>query len=125
MNYASHLPTASLAPQPIPPPSRSQLHIPCLVSNLYPITHQCTNIQTENHHSPLGYRCIAYMHAAGIKRVFWTNATGQWEGGKVRDFIDQMDRPVVSVADDGDTAAAAAVYVTKAEVVLMKGLQRY
>lgn len=66
------------------------------------------------------------MHAAGIKRVFWTNAAGQWEGGKVRDFIDWMDRPVVSVAADDDAAAAAAaVYVTKAEVVLMKGLQRY
>ncbi|KAL9012020.1 MAG: hypothetical protein Q9173_003182 [Seirophora scorigena] len=33
------------------------------------------------------YRCISYMHSAGIKRVFWTNKDGQWEGGKVAERL--------------------------------------
>ena len=58
------------------------------------------------------------MHAAGIKRVFWTTAKGEWEGGKVHDLIDEMDRPPLE--DD-----VPSVYVTKAEVCMIKGWNRY
>ena len=27
------------------------------------------------------------MRWAGIKRVFWTNVNGEWEGGKVADLL--------------------------------------
>ena len=37
------------------------------------------------------YRCVAYMHSVGIKRVFWTTASGQWEGGKVAELIGSLD----------------------------------
>lgn len=33
------------------------------------------------------YRCVEMMNSVGIKRVFWTNDTGKWEGGKVRDLL--------------------------------------
>lgn len=33
------------------------------------------------------YRCINYMRSVGIKRVFWTNKEGRWEGAKVRDLV--------------------------------------
>ena len=36
------------------------------------------------------YRCISYMHFAGIKRVFWTNAKGEWEGAKVQGLVDAL-----------------------------------
>ncbi|KAK7544690.1 uncharacterized protein J3D65DRAFT_663925 [Phyllosticta citribraziliensis] len=28
------------------------------------------------------YRCLSFMHNVGIKRVFWTNDEGSWEGAK-------------------------------------------
>ncbi|KAL9002350.1 MAG: hypothetical protein Q9188_004704 [Gyalolechia gomerana] len=70
------------------------------------------------------YRCIAYMHSAGIKRVFWTNKKGRWEGGKVRDLVDALEGPT-SPNDDGSTSASGtgSVYVTKSEVLLLKGLK--
>lgn len=67
------------------------------------------------------YRCISYMHAVGIKRVFWTNAAGEWEGGKVAKFIDALD-------GDGDEGGCGGgpmgngVFVTKHEVLMMKRL---
>jgi hypothetical protein len=41
------------------------------------------------------YRCVSYMHAVGIKRVFWTDDAGEWEGGKVGKFIDALGMVVV------------------------------
>lgn len=37
------------------------------------------------------YSCVAYMCSVGIKRVFWTNVDGQWEGGKVRDLVNALE----------------------------------
>ena len=37
------------------------------------------------------YRCIFYMHAVGIKRVFWTNTKGEWEGAKVQELVDNLE----------------------------------
>ena len=64
------------------------------------------------------YRCISYMHAVGIKRVFWTNDAGQWEGGKVRDLVDALDNSMESVADGGPLGNG--VFVTKHEVLMLK-----
>ncbi|KAL8765845.1 MAG: hypothetical protein Q9209_007204 [Squamulea sp. 1 TL-2023] len=68
------------------------------------------------------YRCISYMHSAGIKRVFWTNNKGEWESGKVRELVDALEGPV-SPNSDGSTMSVGDVYVTKSEVLLLKGLK--
>lgn len=47
---------------------------------------------------------------------------GEWEGGKVRDLVDALESPVPPKSD-GSVDAAAAVYVTKSEVLLLKGLK--
>jgi hypothetical protein len=65
------------------------------------------------------YRCVSYMHSVGIKRVFWTNDDGEWEGGKVAKFIDALD-------GEGDGAGCGGgpvgngVFVTKHEVLMMR-----
>ena len=67
------------------------------------------------------YRCISYMHAVGIKRVFWTNDDGEWEGGKVAKFMDALD----GEGDDGGCGGGVmgnGVFVTKHEVLMMKRL---
>ncbi|KAL8750261.1 MAG: hypothetical protein Q9184_006486 [Pyrenodesmia sp. 2 TL-2023] len=78
---------------------------------------------TATHSRPC-YRCISYMHSAGIKRVFWTNYKGEWEGGKVRDLVDALECPS---SPNGNSStgqcAAGSVYVTKSEVLLLKGLK--
>lgn len=66
------------------------------------------------------YRCISFMHAAGIKRVFWTNDAGEWEGGKVAHFVNALD-------GDGEGGCGGGpmgngVFVTKHEVLMMKRL---
>jgi hypothetical protein len=70
------------------------------------------------------YRCISYMHAVGIKRVFWTNDAGQWEGGKVRELVDALDRSMEGVAGgQGDGLGGPlgnGVFVTKHEVLMLK-----
>ncbi|KAL6718905.1 hypothetical protein ACLMJK_003140 [Lecanora helva] len=38
------------------------------------------------------HRCIAYIHSAGIKRAFWTNANGGWEGAKVQELVDALEQ---------------------------------
>lgn len=57
------------------------------------------------------------MHLVGIKRVFWTNTNGDWEGAKVRDLIDLMDRGEHS---DGIDNALERVFVTKHEVLMLR-----
>ncbi|KAK5169469.1 uncharacterized protein LTR77_005445 [Saxophila tyrrhenica] len=69
------------------------------------------------------YRCISYMHSVGIKRVFWTNDAGEWEGGKVRDLVDALDCSMESVAaGEGDKGGPMGngVFVTKHEVLMLK-----
>ncbi|CAK7200551.1 hypothetical protein SEUCBS139899_003248 [Sporothrix eucalyptigena] len=66
------------------------------------------------------YRCIAYMHSVGIKRVFWTNSDGVWEGAKVRDLVDSLE----AAAQDGGSGSGPAgdvggMFVTKHEVLLL------
>lgn len=55
------------------------------------------------------YRCISYMHSAGVKRVFWTNAKGEWEGAKVQELVDAFEKP--------DGSQTKALFVTKHEYV--------
>ena len=57
------------------------------------------------------YRCIAYMHAVGIKRVFWSDSQGKWMSRKVRDLMEEL------------RSGECDVYATKWEVLLMKHQQ--
>lgn len=68
------------------------------------------------------YRCVAYMHSVGIKRVFWTNNEGNWEGAKIRDLVDQLDGTMDSGADTTLGQAAMGVFVTKHEVLMLRRL---
>ncbi|KAF2097476.1 hypothetical protein NA57DRAFT_58060 [Rhizodiscina lignyota] len=76
------------------------------------------------------YRCIQYMHSVGIKRVFWTNDCGEWEGQKVRDLTDALDFGE-GVANDccGDddrrttdisSSPKASIFITKHEVLMLR-----
>lgn len=60
------------------------------------------------------------MHAAGIKRVFWTNQHGGWEGAKIRDLVDALEGGggVPGHDDGGDKG----IFVTKHEVLMIKRL---
>lgn len=62
------------------------------------------------------------MHSVGIKRVFWTNHDGQWEGAKVRDLVEALESGVAE--DDGDGVGTGqgskGVFVTKHEVLMLK-----
>jgi len=77
------------------------------------------------------------MQSVGIKRVFWTTATGDWDGAKVRDLVDALERSG-SGADlgdggngaacggdgggmkDGGTTMGREVFVTKHEVLMLR-----
>ncbi|KAL8684654.1 MAG: hypothetical protein Q9224_006210 [Gallowayella concinna] len=80
-----------------------------------------SELLTATHSRPC-YRCISYMHSAGIKRVFWTNNQSEWECGKVRELVDALEAPLSS-GSDGTVGGAGSVYVTKSEVLLLKGLK--
>jgi hypothetical protein len=57
------------------------------------------------------------MHAVGIKRVFWTNADGGWEGAKVRDLVEALENGIESDGDGPGTGQEnKGVFVTKHEV---------
>ena len=62
-------------------------------------------------HSRPCYRCILYMYSAGIKRVFWSDDNGEWEGGKVRDLVDALE---------GTGEGSGEVFVTKHEVLRLR-----
>ena len=71
------------------------------------------------------YRCISYMHSVGIKRVFWTNDAGEWEGSKIRDLVDALDNSMESVGATGSPGAVLAgkgIFVTKHEVLMLRRL---
>lgn len=57
------------------------------------------------------------MHSAGIKRVFWTNADGEWEGAKVQVLVDALESGGDGDADEGK---ASSLFVTKHEVLMLK-----
>jgi len=76
------------------------------------------------------YRCVTYMHSVGIRRVFWTNELGEWEGGKVRDLVDALDGAMAGDAGGGEggvdgTGGAGGplgngLFVTKHEVLMLR-----
>ncbi|MCJ1394011.1 hypothetical protein MMC18_006888 [Xylographa bjoerkii] len=73
------------------------------------------------------YRCICYMHTVGIKRVFWTNEKGDWEGCKVRNMMDALDLSGSKSENgtrNGSTGGPAGngVFVTKHEVLMLRRL---
>jgi hypothetical protein len=65
------------------------------------------------------YRCIAYMDSVGIKRVFWTTSSGEWECAKVRDLVDALDDLGAGDAADAHTTLRS-VFVTKHEVLMLR-----
>jgi len=62
------------------------------------------------------YRCISYMHSAGIKRVFWTNAKGDWEGAKVQELVDALE----SSGKEEAGGSVKTLFVTKHEVLMLR-----
>lgn len=65
------------------------------------------------------YRCIAYMNSVGIKRVFWTTSSGEWECAKVRDLVDALDDLGSGDGTDAQTTLSS-VFVTKHEVLMLR-----
>ena len=62
------------------------------------------------------------MHAVGIKRVFWTNVDGEWEGAKVRDLVDALE---MGQGEPGhDDGGDKGVFVTKHEVLMLRRAMR-
>ncbi|KAL9096638.1 MAG: hypothetical protein Q9165_001125 [Trypethelium subeluteriae] len=47
------------------------------------------------------YRCVEYMRSVGIKRVFWTDETGQWKGCKVHELYHAFDKMSTDGHADG------------------------
>ena len=69
------------------------------------------------------------MKQAGIRRVFWTNVEGEWEGGKVRDLADALD--VLEDNEEVDNKekrvsnqapGRSSMFVTKHEVLMLRRL---
>jgi len=63
------------------------------------------------------------MHAVGIKRVFWSNAIGGWDGAKVRDLVDALElNGETDTNGDGaeDEKKTLPVFVTKHEVLMLR-----
>jgi hypothetical protein len=73
------------------------------------------------------YRCMAAMHSVGIKRVFWTNQDGEWEGAKVRDLVEALETGIEG--DDGEGVGTGqenkGVFVTKHEVLMLKRIMGF
>ncbi|CAO2647869.1 Nn.00g087910.m01.CDS01 [Neocucurbitaria sp. VM-36] len=67
------------------------------------------------------YRCISYMASVGIKRVFWSTNSGDWEGAKVRDIVDALDKLGLEQPSEA-TADLTSVFVTKHEVLMLRRL---
>ncbi|KAI1389372.1 uncharacterized protein F4822DRAFT_427726 [Hypoxylon trugodes] len=68
------------------------------------------------------YRCVLYMHSAGIRRVYWTNNQGQWENAKVRDLFDQVSGNNVYNGSDANSGGRGGVFVTKHEILMLRRL---
>ncbi|PWN53340.1 hypothetical protein IE53DRAFT_377410 [Violaceomyces palustris] len=52
------------------------------------------------------WRCLEWMSWAGIKRVYWTNVNGDWEGGKVSILLD---------GEEADSDGYVRVHMTQYE----------
>ena len=68
------------------------------------------------------YRCVCYMHSVGVKRVFWTNGEGEWEGAKVRDLVDMLEGGRDDSSCEGSGVTGLGVFVTKHEVLMLRRL---
>ncbi|KAK8214251.1 hypothetical protein IWZ01DRAFT_549580 [Phyllosticta capitalensis] len=68
------------------------------------------------------YRCLSYMNNVGIKRVFWTNDEGLWEGAKVRSLIDELESGNFGAIGEGGGLEGGGIYVTKHEVLMLRRL---
>lgn len=68
------------------------------------------------------YRCVLYMHSAGIGRVHWTNSEGQWESAKVRDLFDQVSGTNMCDGQDVNSSSVGGVFVTKHEILMLRRL---
>lgn len=68
------------------------------------------------------YRCICYMDSVGIKRVYWTNEGGQWEGAKVRDLVDALEGSSSDSGGGSGGLTGNGVFVTKHEVLMLRRL---
>lgn len=73
------------------------------------------------------YRCIAMAASVGIRRMFWTNAKGEWDGGKVRDLVDALELAgpyEMGGSECGVSGGAGGkgVFVTKHEVLVLRGM---
>jgi len=72
------------------------------------------------------YRCVSAMHAVGIKRVFWTNADGEWEGAKVRDLVEALEKGIEGDGDGPGTGQEnKGVFITKHEVLMLKRIMGF
>lgn len=84
----------------------------------------CGFDRSRVHASRPCYRCISFMHSAGIRRVFWTNDAGEWEGGKVAKLVESMDMGMEQVAASGESGSGGpmgnGVFVTKHEVLMLR-----
>jgi len=67
------------------------------------------------------------MHSVGIKRVFWTNQDGEWEGAKVRDLVEALETGIEG--DNGEGIGTGqqskGVFVTKHEVLMLKRIMGF
>ncbi|KAK4442330.1 hypothetical protein QBC34DRAFT_313343 [Podospora aff. communis PSN243] len=81
----------------------------------------CPPVRTALDSRPC-YRCVCYMHSVGIKRVFWTNGEGKWEGAKVRDLVDMLEGS--GPGSEGDAVSGLGVFVTKHEVLMLRRMWR-
>ncbi|RYP11909.1 hypothetical protein DL765_007552 [Monosporascus sp. GIB2] len=68
------------------------------------------------------YRCVSYMHSAGVRRCFWTNHEGRWESAKVRDLFDQLAGAGSCDGKGGDSDGLGSVFVTKHEILMLRRL---
>ncbi len=68
------------------------------------------------------YRCVVYMHSAGIRRCFWTNNEGRWENAKVRDLFDQLVGAGSPDEEGNNGERSASVFITKHEVLRLRRL---
>ncbi|MCJ1350569.1 MAG: hypothetical protein MMC33_000550 [Icmadophila ericetorum] len=116
---------------PNPNPSTGSLHEELRLPNLTSTQRQ---LPESNHRSISAtasrpcYRCLSYMHSVGIKRVFWTNEQGEWDGAKVRDLVDSLESANGMETETKDSSAggasgeapASALFVTKHEVLMLR-----
>ncbi|KAL8686034.1 MAG: hypothetical protein Q9218_007392 [Villophora microphyllina] len=112
LDIESGQPNKHPATKPFTGSLHDELRFPSPSQKSKPTTQPKQEHLTATHSRPC-YRCISYMHSAGIKRVFWTNSRGEWEGGKVQTLVDALEAPSIggSMSGVGDVGGAGNVTV--------------